>query len=441
MKTRRCCHRAASGLSVILTSLGAGLILFGCARGANAETELLAADPCTTPPLQQLAAQPTTVGAPPASTSATESFASQAARPEVADQDSATSHLEKARFYFDQNQYREAQAEFQKSLDIERTPEAYFGLGQVSEILYGIGSGKKQFEEAVKLDPNSAMAHRQLGIYFLSHRELTGANHELSTALVLDPSDGEASRNLIGLWQGQVAKAPSSNAHFGLARAYQLSGALDSAQSEYREVARLDPNNPYLPAARQSFKHMLARQEAEKDLREAETLEKQGRLQDAYQLVAQALVYSPGNTEYKLYQAELLTEAGQPGLAKQIYLNVLREEPENQTAMQCIQKLSSSRAAANMQMGGVRMDVQAPAPNGNSLPAQTAGSVSGQPPASAGATTSDIAELSTFLTKMRQVVFDQKDHPSVPELPAEPVSDPAGMLHGLDTPPPGSDGP
>jgi tetratricopeptide (TPR) repeat protein len=291
----------------------------------------------------------------------------------------------------------------------------------------GPGS-RTELEAAVKADPYSASAHRQLGIFYLKNRDLTGANTELGTALRLDSSDQEAAHSLIGLWQEQLAKAPSANAHFGLGRAYQLSGALDSAQAEYREVVRLDPNNPALPAARQSFKRALARREAEKDLKQAEVLESQGHLTEACQLVSQAMVYSPGNTDYKLYQAELLTKLGQGAMAKQIYLNVLRDDPENITALQCVQQLSAAAGQAATVPGTT---ILLPPSTANSqAAASTAATVPAAPSSAGSAPSSGIQPLSSFLRQLRDKVFDQNENQAGPELTTSPVADPAGMLHG-----------
>ncbi len=172
-----------------------------------------------------------------------------------ADHGPSYTHLTKARALYESNHYHAAQKEYEKSLAVKRTPEAYLGLGQTAEKLQGVGFGRADFEEAIKVDPNFAPAHHALGMLLLNNRDLVGANTELSTALKLDRSDQEAAHSLIGLWQEQLAKAPNANSHFGLARAYQLSGALDSAQAEYREVVRLEPDPyPTLPMARQSFK-------------------------------------------------------------------------------------------------------------------------------------------------------------------------------------------
>src|SRR5262249_19303534 len=98
-----------------------------------------------------------------------------------------------------------------------------------------------------------------MGLFKLSSEDdVVGASADLSRAVIINSKDKVAGKALIDLWQKQVAKNPNNaNSHLGLARAYQLVGDLKAAQAEYREVVRIDPNHPNLPACRQSFKLAL----------------------------------------------------------------------------------------------------------------------------------------------------------------------------------------
>jgi len=352
----------------------------------------------------------------------------------------AARHLARAKSLFDGNHLRAAQLEYEKSLAARRSPEAYIGLGKIAEKLVGPAAARAQFEEAVKVDPSSIQAHRELGLFCLNNRDLVEANNQLTKVLQMDGGDQEAARNLVSLWQAQLSVANNANSHFGLARAYQLSGSLDLARSEYREVVKLDPNNPALPAARQSFKQAQARQEAEKDLQQAEQLELQGRVNDAYQLVGQAMALSPANNMYKLYQAELLTKLGQPAVARQICTNVLKDEPQNQTAMQMLQLLANYNGPAAPAQCTVLPGSMVPGTN-IYMPATVVQQAAVAAPPQRQATNLDatampasgINTLSSFLSQLRDKVFDQGEIQGQAQsaVSTTPVADPAGMLHGL----------
>lgn len=263
-----------------------------------------------------------------------------------ADPSDVTNRLKTADALMEQGRFHEAEVEYRASLNVKPTPEAHVGLGKVSEKIHGAGTGKQHFEHALELDSNSHHAHRELGIAHLNKGDVVAANSSLSRAVILNPKDPEAGKHLVKLWQGQISKSPNANSHLGLARAYQLTGDLPNAQAEYREVVRLEPNHPYLPAARQSFKLALAKQESEKSFTAAKNLESQGLISDAYQKATEAANYSAGNANYKIYQGELLERMGQNAQARQIYMNVLKDDPKNVTATQKLKNLPVDLANA-----------------------------------------------------------------------------------------------
>lgn len=263
-----------------------------------------------------------------------------------ADPSDVTHRLKTADALMEQGRFHEAEVEYRASLNVKPTPEAHVGLGKVSEKIHGAGSGKQHFEHALELDSNSHHAHRELGIAHLNKGDVVAANSSLSRAVILNPKDPEAGKHLVKLWQGQISKSPNANSHLGLARAYQLTGDLPNAQAEYREVVRLEPNHPYLPAARQSFKMALAKQESEKSFLAAKNLESQGLISDAYQKATEAANYSAGNANYKIYQGELLERMGQNAQARQVYMNVLKDNPTNATATQKLKNLPVDLASA-----------------------------------------------------------------------------------------------
>lgn len=331
-----------------------------------------------------------------------------------ADPNDVNARLKTAKALMDQSRYQEAEVEYNASLAVKATPEAHLGIGKAQEQLHGSGAGKEHFEKALELDSNHSGAHRELGLLHLNKGDVVTANSELSRALILNPADKEASGNLIKLWQTQVSRLPNANSHLGLARAYQLSGDLQSAQAEYREVVRLDPNHPYLPAARQSFKIALAKQEAEKSIAAAKNLESQGLLAEAYSKANEAVSYSPGNSSYKLYQGELLERLGHAGQAKQVYLGVLKDDPQNATAVNKIRALGAGAVATGLSAAGL---AQSLLPNGGStagfpgtkFPIDMTSPAADPLVASAqGGPIDHVGQLSSFMGQLRNQMFMQK---------------------------------
>ncbi|MBY0551675.1 MAG: tetratricopeptide repeat protein [Candidatus Obscuribacterales bacterium] len=261
------------------------------------------------------------------------------------DPTSVSDRIKNAHKLYAEGNFQEAEVEYQATLAMQPTSEAHVGLAKVAAGKNSHAVAKQHLEKALEIDSNSATARRELGMLQLQQGDLVGANSELSRALILNPSDTASGSALVKLWQGQVSKLPNANSHLGLARAYQITGDLPAAQAEYRQVVRLDPNHPYLPAARQSFKSQLARQEADKSLKAAKTLDAQGLPRDAYQRLQQAISLSPGDSSYKIYQGELLEKMGMPAKAKEAYLNVLKDDPQNVAAAQRIKGLQAQTGA------------------------------------------------------------------------------------------------
>jgi tetratricopeptide (TPR) repeat protein len=251
---------------------------------------------------------------------------------------------------YKQGRLKEAEVEYKASLCVKLTPRAYVGLGRIAERLQGKGEGRVEFERALEVDNNCAAAHAELGKYFLMTSDMVKANEELTKALSLDPSDKDAAQTMVKLWQEQVAAVPNVNSHLGLAKAYQSAGDLANAQAEYKEVVKLDPNHPSLPAARQSFKIAIAQSRAADEFTQAKTLATGGRLAEAYHYIADAVAYVPGNCDYKLLQGELLEKLAQPAEAKQVYMAILDIDPQNQQAIDRLKNLASMAAASGGQV-------------------------------------------------------------------------------------------
>ncbi len=249
---------------------------------------------------------------------------------------------------FSQGKLKEARVEYESALKVDHSTQAYIGLGNIALREHKLKDAKSHYQLALEKDSESSVALRQLGIVRYKLKDVVGANADLSRALVLNQEDKLAGQTLIELWQRQVSMRPKdANSHLGLARAYQLSGDLKSAQASYRNVVSVEPNHPNLPAARQSFKLALARQEAQKMFEAAKTLDSNGALSEAYAKSAESVSLSPGDVKFRTYQAELAERLGNLPDAKYLYLEVLRQDPKNLIAAQKVKFLSDQLATVD----------------------------------------------------------------------------------------------
>jgi tetratricopeptide (TPR) repeat protein len=277
---------------------------------------------------------------------------------------SAADHITLGNTLTGQGKFREACLEYNNALAIKPSAEAHVGLGNIAYALGRADLARNEYEKALAVDPKSELALRQRGLLKYALQDQIGANADLSKALSLCPEDHLAGEALLELWRRQVAaNTADPNGHLGLARAYMLIGDLDSAQTEYQEVARLDPNNAHLPAARNSFKLALAKREANNCFEAAKTLEHEGAINDAQKKITEAISYYPHDVAMLLCQGKLSERLGLYEEAHQAYLGVLKEDPKNNLAAARLKKMQTAKISEN-----VSAKVEKPATTGDSAP-------------------------------------------------------------------------
>lgn len=114
-----------------------------------------------------------------------------------------------------------------------------------------------EFEEAIRLDPDNALAHFNLGVAYQYQGKLDQAVAEYQEAISIDPDYAEAHNNLgiayddqgkpdeaIAEYQEAIRINPDyALAHYNLALAYYAQGKPDEAIAAYKEVIRVDPDS------------------------------------------------------------------------------------------------------------------------------------------------------------------------------------------------------
>jgi len=308
----------------------------------------------------------------------------------------AIERLKMADLLASQGRSTAATVEYRAALKLKPSAAAHIGLGNIALRNGQKTLAKSEFQQALETDPNSAPAYHHMGLLRLSSGDTVGANTDLSRAVILDPQDKISGKALVELWQRQVSKSPAdANARLGLARAYQLTGDLKSAQAEYKQVVRIDPDHPNLAAARQSFKLALAKQEADRDLQAAHMLESQGALAAAAEKVLAGLALNPSDVGARLYLGQLSEKMGQFPQARCAYMEVLKDDPNNLTAAQRLKVLpaasSPAMAPAVPQAGMIGPGEAKPLPT--------------MPPA----TIDQVTTLSNFIVPLRNHIMAEKN--------------------------------
>jgi len=128
----------------------------------------------------------------------------------------------------------------------------YKARGQVDEAI-------AEYKEALRINPNSAVAHNNLGIVYKAKGALDSAMREYKEALRIDPNFAEAHYNLgnayygkkgdldaaMAEWREAIRINPNyAEAHNNLGNAYKDKRHFDAAIRECQEAIRINPNHP-----------------------------------------------------------------------------------------------------------------------------------------------------------------------------------------------------
>jgi tetratricopeptide (TPR) repeat protein len=160
------------------------------------------------------------------------------------------------------NKLAEAQACFQRSLELDpKLLNPLLGLAEV-EILKRNAPGADQYlQKASALAPKDANVWTVRGHYLFFRKNYSEAEQAFKTAITLDPKlerplyelgdlyllGFHNPKEAVEAYRAALAINPNdSRVHYTLANALAEAGDLDGAQAQLGEAARLDPGNPAL---------------------------------------------------------------------------------------------------------------------------------------------------------------------------------------------------
>ncbi|BAY27419.1 TPR repeat-containing protein [Calothrix sp. NIES-2100] len=174
-------------------------------------------------------------------------------------QDKVTSLINEAdRLHDEDKKFEEAALKYQAAIRLDpNSVLAHNNLGFVLDSLGRLEAAIASFQTALRLDPNYAPAHYNLGYVLHKLGRLEAAIASYQTALRLDPNFAHA-HNGLGLallHQGKLEQAlaayqralqidpNNANAHYSLGRVLQDQGKLEQALAAYQRALQIDPNN------------------------------------------------------------------------------------------------------------------------------------------------------------------------------------------------------
>lgn len=244
-----------------------------------------------------------------------------------------------------------ASVEYTAALQLDPSARTYVKLGDFAYSVGQVQQAANYYRMAISKDPDNSAAHRQIGFLELATGDQTSAAASLRKALILDSSDGAAGTALVELWRKQVAANPSSaEHHLGLATALQLTNDFSGAESEYRTVESIEPNNPGLALGRATLAKAYAHSKADKMKLAAQKLYENGLKKEALAEIIRAVQLEPRNATYQFMLGECLESVGDYKDAHQAYLTCVLIDPANNAEAAARAKKMESQGNATPEM-------------------------------------------------------------------------------------------
>jgi tetratricopeptide (TPR) repeat protein len=260
--------------------------------------------------------------------------------------DSFDSYNEQGIAHFKENRFADAAASFRQAVAIRRELSALHNLGTALAKLENLDEAVAVFREALQLNPEAAISHKNLGLALHQQGKPGEAAVHYAEAVKLEPA--------------------SDTAHYDLGRVLYETGRLEEAVASYREAVRL---NPDLWTAHHDLGRCLAKlgkkEEAIAAYEEALQikpdsadvhnnlgilLENTRRYQEAIQCFQRALRFNPNSTQTYSNMGVALAGLGKLEEAIASYREALRIAPQSPeahnnlgNALRSLGKLTESR--------------------------------------------------------------------------------------------------
>ena len=233
-------------------------------------------------------------------------------------------HLNRAQQYYEEDKYPEAVIEYRNAIKTDpNSAVAHYGLGRTAIGLGQFQRAHDEFRRVIELKPDHVDAHVRLAEVYLAARELTQAMTEAQRVLELSPTrpDGHRLAGEIHLHQNEPAAAVESfrraielakndaAAYQRLALAQIAAGNPGQAEAQFKKAIAINPSDP------QAYLNLSRFLRAARKRADAETT------------LEQAAAAMPNSLSVRLELAAFYLEGDLPAEAERV-LNALRNRPE-----------------------------------------------------------------------------------------------------------------
>jgi len=241
--------------------------------------------------------------------------------------------------YLQYEDYDEAQAAFEQSIQRSQNPNAYYDLGLIALYKNQPAEARSRLEKAVELDPANADAWNNLGVAMGQLGDQDQARRNFQRALDLQPAHLVAVQNMIKVLRYQsrpqevravLLKAIESDPrqaelHHELGMFLVESGDLDGGLAEFEKAVELGPSNPEMLNAL------------------GVALMQKGDGERAMQIFEKCVRLAPNFGLAVLNMATLYLSAGKADKAHDVLSEFLKRNPEDKEIREALKEVDSKR--------------------------------------------------------------------------------------------------
>ena len=251
--------------------------------------------------------------------------------------------------------------EYKKALGLSQTqdPNVLINIGDIYYILY-LRDGQKTNDIYKALDSykksleikETAKAHIKVGDGLLALRDVVAAIDHYKKALQLEPNSQDALAANVRGWNEAIRIAPLiAENHIGLANALQQKKDFVSAEEEYNQALKLDPENAIVLHGLESLEQDVLKAKASQFVEQALKLQSEGKYDDAISQYVKAIEVNPNDTKlhYNIGTAFQAKEDFEH--AEKAYKKSLEIDPQNEkskTALELLAKEVNKKKAKEL---------------------------------------------------------------------------------------------
>ena len=252
-----------------------------------------------------------------------------------------------------------ALVEYEKAQSLSETPDqnVLIGIGDIYYIIY-LREGQKTNDINKAIDyynkalavKETAKAHVKVGDGLLGKKDIVKAIEHFKKAVDLEPTSVDALTANVRGWNEAVRLAPLvAENHVGLATALQQKRDFTSAEEEYNQALKLDPDNQVAVNGLKSLSEDKQKAQGLQFVETALKLQSVGKYDDAIQNYVKAIELTPSDASLHYNIGTAFQAKNDIDHAEKAYKKALEVDPKNEKAKSALEMIAKQQSTKKVQ--------------------------------------------------------------------------------------------